>query len=56
MRRFPDILVPVLVDAAGGAAASDFLRTEAFRLLSGVLQRCARCVGFRLEKRVLTGI
>lgn len=39
VRRFPAVLVPVLVKAATGAAASDFLRTEAFRLTSDVLQR-----------------
>lgn len=39
MKRFPDVLVPVLVNAAEGAAASDFLRTEAFHLLAGILQR-----------------
>ena len=46
VRRFPDVLVPVLVYAAGGAAASDFLRTVAFRLLSDALQRCASGGGF----------
>ncbi|CAM9169353.1 unnamed protein product [Ectocarpus sp. 12 AP-2014] len=39
VKRFPDVLSPVLVKAAQGAAASDFLRTEAFSLLAGVLQR-----------------
>ena len=41
VKRFPGVLSPVLVKAAQGAAASDFLRTESFRLLAGVLQRCA---------------
>lgn len=39
VRRFPAVLVPVLVKAATGAAASDFLRTEAFRLMSDILTR-----------------
>lgn len=39
VKRFPDVLSPVLVKAAQGAAASDFLRTEAFSQLAGVLQR-----------------
>lgn len=38
-KRFPKVLVPVLVGAVEGAAASDFLRAEAFQLLSGILQR-----------------
>lgn len=40
VKRFPGVLSPVLVKAAQGAAASDFLRTESFRLLAGALQRC----------------
>ena len=36
---FPEGLVPVLVSVAEGAAASDFLRTEAFRMLTIVLNR-----------------
>lgn len=39
VKRFPEVLAPVLVEAAQKTAASDFLRTEAFRLLGGVLQR-----------------
>eukprot|EP00903_Cladosiphon_okamuranus_P021832 g20075.t1 len=39
VKRFPGVLWPVLVKAAQGAAARDFLRTESFRLLAGVLQR-----------------
>ncbi|CAM9621337.1 unnamed protein product [Scytosiphon promiscuus] len=39
VKRFPEVLAPVLVKAAQKTAASDFLRTEAFRLLGGVLQR-----------------
>lgn len=38
--RFPEDVVPVLVAAATGSAASDFLRTEAFRMLGNILQRC----------------
>lgn len=38
-KRFPEVIVPVLVGAVEGTAASDFLRAEAFQSLSGILQR-----------------
>lgn len=42
VKRFPDDMVPVLVKAATGAAVSDFLRVEAFRLVGDVLRRWVR--------------